>query len=114
MPPVRRLPHILLNAATAVSLLLCVAAVVLGARGYSRWDRFRYDGEYRTSKIHSRGGQLAVQTTRRLTTYPSASWAARGFAAEILPASGGALTDRPSGFYASSENVHGADWQGTS
>src|SRR4051794_17519367 len=35
MPPVRRLPRILLNAATALSLVLCVAIMVMWARSYT-------------------------------------------------------------------------------
>jgi hypothetical protein len=38
----RRLPRILLNAATAVSLVLCVSALVLWARSYDHWQGVVY------------------------------------------------------------------------
>ena len=44
MPPRvtrRRLPRLLLNAATAVSLVLCVTAVALWVRSYFRWEFIR-------------------------------------------------------------------------
>ena len=51
----RCLPRILLNAATAVSLVLGVAAVVLWVRSGARWEWVAYEGE---------GGRVYTATSR--------------------------------------------------
>ena len=58
----RRLPRILLTAATAVSLGLSVATVALWVRSHWRWDYAWYQDALRCSAVHSKGGQVAFAT----------------------------------------------------
>jgi hypothetical protein len=72
MPLMTRLPRILLNAATAVSLVLCVTVVASWARSYQAADWLQYGTPRRSySLIHARGQLVAA---RVLPSYGSDGW----------------------------------------
>jgi hypothetical protein len=82
----RRLTRILLNAATAVSVVLCLAAVVLWARSYWSHDSATWNGFVRPAgpnpkygyfsydvDVASTRGRARVQTTRLISDSPARS-----------------------------------------
>jgi len=75
-PPVRRLPRILLNAATAVSLVLCAATIALRVRSYRVWGRIAWSFDTANSRrcykvVLGRGG---LAPHRRDCPYDGARW----------------------------------------
>jgi hypothetical protein len=78
MPRSRRLPRILLNAATSVSLVLCVAMVVEWVRSYSRTTSFERDArayngaEAYTWRCVLRPGRLTLSYGMRSRGGPAA------------------------------------------
>src|SRR3954447_20778018 len=74
IPAVRRLPRILLNAATGVSLVLCAAAVVLWVRSYRVTHSVGFpaaSGNPVSGMVASRGA-LFLYYVRNSTTDPQA------------------------------------------
>src|SRR5258706_14640970 len=80
--PVRRLFRILLNAVTALSLLLCVAAVVLWVRNKTWSDRI-CDGDTRW-QIESLHGKIYVRHGGNWGTGPADGWEFRSTKAKDL------------------------------
>jgi hypothetical protein len=93
----RRLPRILLNAATAVSLVLCLTTVVLWVRSYWRWEYVVYGTSHRHTAVHSRAGQFLFRTERPEsgTLWPRPTFFGKSLATER---SDDRLTKNPSGF----------------
>jgi hypothetical protein len=58
--PVRRLPRILLNVATALSLLLALATVALWVRSYSVYDQFGVQVGQLSPRVSTTPGGLAL------------------------------------------------------
>jgi hypothetical protein len=58
-PAMRRLPRILLNVITALSLILFAATVALWVRSYLRHDMIGYRGEWISARIESAPGSFA-------------------------------------------------------
>jgi hypothetical protein len=60
IPAVRRLARILLNALTALSLILFAATAVLWVRGYFTYEMIGYQGNWKRAWIESSSGSLAI------------------------------------------------------
>jgi hypothetical protein len=92
----RRLPRILLNAATAVSLVLCVATVVLGVRGIWASDVF---------------GWVAVRPDgRRVAIWGCSGRGGLGFTVASIPP--GLLRGRSWSWLRRPPEYGGTDWPG--
>jgi hypothetical protein len=82
----RRLPRILLNAATALSLVLCVATVALWVRSYRLADVVGWTGRDRVAVATSDRGRLTVGAVTVPATWVAALAAHRGWDRSTRPA----------------------------